>query len=448
MIVTILHCSVSHIFQLSTIPIVQVKMAIPNAVRRQCSTLAKPKTMKKTACILPTLPLEIVEMICNELNTQDLTSLMGTCRDAYRLTIRCLAERYTEIYTDFSQASFDHIHAIASNKVMREYVQRLVILTCEPYLGSGVNWKWSLAGHVKNTMDMAVIKRFRDDLVSGLVNCRSFIISPIRPEGHLYPDGEEEEGEEQERRFNPDDAACILLDIISDASLPPKIFWYGRGVNYTTDIMNISRLPKSLFSNAGFRAGWGALENLHLEQGLTPMNYSFIMDMITHAPNVRKLYLSLGPKDLAVEFFSQLSRSSNLPSNLERVTLSFTAIEADDLINILYQSRHSLQRLILDGVAGLSTGWLTFLAKMKSQFPVLQTIDLNMLYGEGVIILFPAIKNYPSEKSQMFKLRSCDSPALEESGIEKADIIGITYTGPEMGVALDVLLKAYENSME
>ena len=417
-------------------------MAVLNTIPRQCSTTTKPGHAKKTtACILPTLPLEIVEMICDELNTPDLASLMGTCRDAYRLTIRCFAQRYTEIYTDFSQASFDHIHAIASNKVMREYVQRLVILTCEPYLGIGVNWKWSLAGHVKNPMDMAVIKRFRDDLVMRLVHCRSFIISPIMPEGLAHAD------EDQDEQFNPDDVACILLDIIADAPLPPKIFWYGRGMNYTSDIMNISRLPKSLFSHSGFKAGWNALENLHLEHELTPSNYSFLMDMILHAPNVRKLYLSLGPKDLAVEFFSQLSRSGNLPSNLERVTLSFTAIEADDLISILYQSQHSLQRLILDGVAGLSAGWLTFLAKMKSQFPVLQTIDLNMLYGEGVIILFPPMKDYPSEKKQMFKLRSCDNPALEESGVEKADIIGITYTGPEMGMALDVLLEAYENSM-
>lgn len=166
---------------------------------------------------------------------------MGTCRDAYRLTIHCFAQRYTEVYIDFSQGYFDHIHAIASNKVMRQYVQRLVIMTCEPYLGSGLNWKRSMAGHVKKAMDMAVIKRFRDDLVLRLVHCRSFIISPVMPEGQAH-------AEEPDRQFNPDDAACILLDIIADASLPIKIFWYGKGINYTSDIMNISRLPKSLLS--------------------------------------------------------------------------------------------------------------------------------------------------------------------------------------------------------
>lgn len=411
-------------------------MAILNTVPRQSLTTTKPGLVAKSkskspAYILPTLPLEIVEMICDELDTRDLASLMGTCRDVYRLTIHRFAQRYTEIYTDLSQTSFDHIHAIASNTVMREYVQRLVILTGEPYLGNGVNWTWSMAGHVKNAMDMAVIKRLKDDLVLRLVHCRSFFISPIMSEGHATT-------EEQDRQFNPDDAACTLLDIIADASLPIKIFWYGKGMNYTSGIMNISRLPKSLFSNAGFRAGWSALENLHLEHELTPFNYSFLMDLILHAPNTRKLHLSLGLRDLAVEFFSQLSRSCNVPRNLERVTLSLTTIEADDLIAILYPSRHHLRRLILNGVAGLSTGWLTFVSKMQSQFPALETIDLNMLYGEGDIILFTALKDYPSEQRQMFKLRSCDCPA------EKADIVGVTYTGPGMGTALDVLSKTYE----
>lgn len=155
-----------------------VAMAILNTVPRQSSTTTKPGLVAKSkskspAYILPTLPLEIVEMICDELDTRDLASLMGTCRDAYRLTIHRFAQRYTEIYTDLSQTSFDHIHAIASNAVMREYVQRLVILTGEPYLGNGVNWTWSMAGHVKNAVDMAVIKRLKDDLVLRLLHCRS-----------------------------------------------------------------------------------------------------------------------------------------------------------------------------------------------------------------------------------------------------------------------------------
>lgn len=46
----------------------------------------------------------------------------------------------------------------------------------------------------------------------------------------------------------------------------------------------------------------------------------------------------------------------------------------------------------------------------------------------------------------MFKLQACDYPTLEGSGTEKADIVVVNYTGLELGTALDVLLKAYEES--
>ncbi|OJJ31927.1 hypothetical protein ASPWEDRAFT_117492 [Aspergillus wentii DTO 134E9] len=399
----------------------------------ETSTKTIPKT--KHSPILPTLPLEIIEMICDELNTRDLASLVGSCRDAYRLTINCFAERYTEVYLDFSEHSLNHLHAIASNKVMREYVQRLVVMTPEPYLGGDIPWQWSAAGHVKNALNMPLIQRFRDDLAERLVNCRSFIISPVVGDAPAKAD---------DQKLNPDDVAGILLDVIADASLPMKLFWYGKGMNYTSEVMNIKRLPKSLFSHPGFKTAWASLENLHLEHELTPYNYSFLMDLILHAPNLRKLYLSLGPKDLAMEFFSDLSRSYTL-NNLERVALSFTAIQADDLIRILHQSRHSLKRLILEGVTGLTAGWLTVLHKMQAQFPRLESIELNMLYGAGEVVLFTAIKNYPEQKN-MFTLRACDQPC-EGMGIEKSDIIGVTYTGPEMGTALEVLLKVQQDSM-
>lgn len=429
-------------FQTSNMPSFQETVTKTLPTKTKTSHSQPQAQSKSQSPILPILPLEIIEMICDELNTQDLASLAGTCRNAYCLTIHRFAERYTEVYVDLSKASFDHLHAIASNKVMRQYVQRLVVMVPEPYLGHGVEWQWSAAGHLRNPLGMPLVQRFRDDLFHRLINCRSFIISPVVGEPAPVPEGE---SNDHEKVFNPDDVTCMLFDIISDTSLPVKLFWYGKGMNYTTDVMNTKRLPKSLFSNPGFKTGWSQLENLHLEHELTPYNYSFLLDLTLHCPNVRKLYLSLGPKDLAMEFFSQLSRAETLPSNLERVTLSFTAIQADDLIRILYNSRHSLRRLILNGVTGLTPGWLTFLGKMQSEFPRLETIELNMLYGGGDVILFTAIKDYPAEQKHMFKLQACD-PFFEEMGIGVADIIGVTYTGPEMGKALDLLLKVHQES--
>ncbi|THC89709.1 hypothetical protein EYZ11_010841 [Aspergillus tanneri] len=332
---------------------------------------------------LPSLPLEIFEMICDELPTPDLAALVGTCCHTYHRTIHRFAQRYVEVYLDFSDTSLNHLHAISQNHIMRQYVQRLVVMAPEPYLGRDRPWHRTAAGHLRNPRDISSIRRFRDDLVHRLVNCRSFIISPI-------PSPEPEPSETEPSRDDhlvPDDVAYILWDIIADASLPIKLFWYGKGMNYTSETMDIKRLPKHLIGNAGFRASWMQLENLHLEHELTPYNFSFLLDLILHGPALRKLYLSLGPSDLAMEFFAELARSETLPGMLERLTLAFTTIQADDLLRILCASRLSLRRLDLSGVTGLSTGWLAVLSSLLGEFPHLETIELDTLYGgEGVTL--------------------------------------------------------------
>ncbi|KAF7590877.1 hypothetical protein BBP40_002291 [Aspergillus hancockii] len=322
--------------------------------------------------IINTLPLEILEMVCDELETRDLASLVGTCCHIYHRTISRLAQRYTEIHLDFSQESFNHIHAIANNSTMREQVHRLVVMTPEPYLGRNLDWQRSAAGHILNPLQIPIIQRFRNDLADKIVNCRSFVISPVRSK--FVPEESDVDGD---KHFNPDDAASILLEIIGDASLPMKLFWYGRGANYTSEVMNIRRLPKDLFVNPRFKAGWQHLENLHLEHKVTPYNYSFILNMILHAPNLRKIYISLAPQELAIELFSDLSRSHCLPSSVERISLCSTSIRAVDLIKILNQSRQSLKRLILTDIGGLSASLSTLQTQLHGCFPRLESIDLD-----------------------------------------------------------------------
>ncbi|KAE8381675.1 hypothetical protein BDV26DRAFT_301259 [Aspergillus bertholletiae] len=318
------------------------------------------------------IPLEILELVCDELETRDLASLVGTCRDTYHRTINRLAQRYTEVHLDFSQDSFNHIHAIANNKVMREQVHRLVVMTPEPYLGRNLEWQRSAAGHIHSPLQIPAVQRFRNDLVEKLTNCRSFVMSPVRTK--FVP---EEADINDSEHFNPDDAAGILLEIIADTSLPMKLFWYGTGVNYTSSIMDIQRLPKNLFTNPTFKSGWGQLENLHLDHKLTPYNYSFILNMILHAPHLRKIYLSLAPRDLAIEFFSDLAQSASLPSSLERIAICFTSIRAADLIKILNHSRQTLRRVILDDIGGLSSDMSKLQSQLPGCFPQLETVDFN-----------------------------------------------------------------------
>ncbi|KAB8079742.1 hypothetical protein BDV29DRAFT_196838 [Aspergillus leporis] len=322
--------------------------------------------------IINTLPLEILEMICDELDTRDLASLVGTCCHTYHRAISRLAQRYTEIHLDFSEASFNHIHTLANNKIMREQVHRLVVMAPEPFLGRNLDWQRSAAGHILNPLQIPIIQRFRNDLVDKLVNCRSFVISPVRSK--FVPEESDVDGD---KHLNPDDAASILLNIVGDASLSMKLFWYGRGANYASEVMDIRRLPKDLFINPQFKAGWEHLENLHLEHKLTPYNYSFILNMVLHAPKLRKLYISLAPQDLAVQFFSDLSRSYPLPNSLERISLCSTSIRAADLIKILNQSQLSLKRLILTDIGGLSASLSMLHSQLHGCFPRLESIELN-----------------------------------------------------------------------
>ncbi|KAE8144459.1 hypothetical protein BDV25DRAFT_145600 [Aspergillus avenaceus] len=321
--------------------------------------------------IINTTPLEILEMICDELDTKDLAALVGTCQHMYSRTIVRLAQRYTEIHLDFSQSSFDHIHAIANNKIMREQVQRLVVMTPEPYLGRNLEWHRSAAGHILDPLNIPTIRRFRDDLIERLVQCRSFVISPVRSK--YVPEDEAVD----DKHLNPDDAAGILLNIIADTSLPVKTFWYGRGVNYTSELMDIQRLPKGLLVCPGFQAGWQSLTNLHLEHKLTPYNYSFILELLLNAPNLRKLYLSLAPQHLAIEFFSQLTRSQALSSTLERIALCCTCIRTVDLLRMLDRSRQSLKRIILTDVGGLSMALPALKSQLQGSFSQLEGIDID-----------------------------------------------------------------------
>ncbi|PYI00340.1 hypothetical protein BO78DRAFT_402121 [Aspergillus sclerotiicarbonarius CBS 121057] len=395
---------------------------------------------REPACLLG-LPLETIELICSELPTCDLAAVRGTCRAAYHCTNLCFAQRYTEYHSDFSQRSLNHLHALSQNSLVRSHIRHLVVLSPEPQLGQHIDWEWTASGHLRNPLGMPLIRRLLQDLTDRLVNCRSFILSPIVSEH------EAKSRVDEEPTFNPDDVACILFDMIAEAALPVKLFWYGKGMNYTSQVMDIARLPKSLFRNVSFQSGWSSLENLHLEQEVTPQNYTFLLDMILGAAALRKLHLSLGHTDLAVEFFAQLSRCVNALGQLERIAIWGTSIRTDDVIRLLSGTRTSLQKLSLRGVTGLDPQWLVYLNQNRSRFPRFTTIDLSMIQGPGGMLRFTPVQNLPQQQKGMFELENDVHGQLPDTGVDPTGIIGVTYTGPKIGMALDVLVQACNGFM-
>ncbi|RAK99408.1 uncharacterized protein BO80DRAFT_410102 [Aspergillus ibericus CBS 121593] len=386
------------------------------------------------------LPLETIELICRELPTCDLAAIRGTGRAAYHATNLCFAQRYTEYHTDFSERSLNHLHALSQNPLVRRHIRHLVVLTPEPRLGQHLDWEWTAAGHLRHPLGMSLIRRFRDDLTDRLLQCRSFILSPIVSEPETKPpvtDGP---------TFNPDDVACILLDIIAEAALPVKLFWYGKGMNYTSPVMDIARLPKTLFRSGSFQCGWRALENLHLELEVTPQNYTFLLDLILSATSLRKLHLRLGYTDLAVEFFEQLSRSVDVLAHLERISIWGSSIRTGHLIDLLSRTRPNLQKLSLRGVTGLDPQWLSYLAQNHRHFPRLVSIDLSMIHGPSGMFCFTPVQYLPLQQKSMFELETDVHGWLPDPGADRTAVIGVTYTGPHIGKALGVLAQVCNGS--
>ncbi|PWY94372.1 hypothetical protein BO94DRAFT_554151 [Aspergillus sclerotioniger CBS 115572] len=382
-----------------------------------------------------------IYLICSELHTCDLAAVRGTCRAAYHSTNLCFAQRYTEYHTDFSERSLNHLHALSENTLVRSHIQHLVVLSPEPRLGQHLDWNWTASGHLRDPLAMPLIHRLCEDLTDRLVKCRSFILSPI------MSDHETKAPANDEPTFNPDDVACVLLDMIAEAALPVKLFWYGKGMNYSSKVMDIARLPKALFRNPSFQFGWGCLENLHLEQEVTPQNYTFLLDMILSATALRKLHLSLGYSDLAVEFFAQLSRSVDVLRHLERISIWGTSLRNDDIIRLLSGTRTSLSKLSLRGVTSLDSQWLVYLGQHRSHFPHLTSIDLSMIQGPDGMLRFTPVQNLPAPQKSMFGLETDVHGRLPNMGVDRTDIIGVTYTGPDMGAALDVLVQICEGPM-
>ncbi|GKZ37422.1 hypothetical protein AbraIFM66950_008945 [Aspergillus brasiliensis] len=116
-------------------------------------------------------------------------------------------------------------------------------------------------------------------------------------------------------------------------------------------------------------------------------------------------------------------------------------MHTEDLIRLLSGSRTTLKKLSLRSVTGLTPEWLAYLSQHHDSFPCLTTIDLSMIHG-------PAVQNLPREQKNMFELEQCVSEDVPDAGGKATDIVGISYSGSDIGTALNVLLQVCSESAD
>ncbi|KAJ5189020.1 hypothetical protein N7491_005343 [Penicillium cf. griseofulvum] len=388
----------------------------------------------RTGACLPSLPVELVELIAFFLDADGLVALRLICRDLQRKTFHHFAQRFfSSIKTDLSGDSLLRINALSQNTALRPYVNGLAFML-QNGVGRGLVWDRHPWGPISAPLELEAIRSLRDNLIHNLTNCRSFYIFCRYPEGH--PDMS---------HVTITDAVAVFFALVVDARLPVSSFHLIYANQYSrTLIMDMRRLPKLLYRQPEFKIVWGNLQKLSLEQYLTLDNFGFLLELVLSAPNLQTLLLNLGSHDLASEFMHELAESASF-SQLRELALFRTSMRGPDLHKLLVNIRPKLASLTLYHVS-LAPGsdWTPFLKELSQGFLALESISLYYLWASTPakgLLTFPEIPKTPSlctSKGQRLNI-------FYSEEIKPPTVLGIEYSGSKMSHVLDLLQTKIES---
>lgn len=385
--------------------------------------------MKDTTALFPTLAVELIELIANDVEGQGLLNLRLTCRVLQKKTFHSFARRFfTSIKTDLSDDSLQRVDALSQHETLRPYVQGLAFML-QNGIGRGLVLDRHPWGSLSAPMEVEAIRRLRDNLINKLTKCRSFFIFCRYPEGH--PDM---------NRVTITDAVAVFFALIIDAQLPVSSFHLIYANKFSrTLIMDMRRLPKLLYRQPEFKVAWSNLQKLSLEQYLTLDNFGFLLELILSAPNLRTLLLNLGSHDLACEFMHELAETATF-SQLKEFALFRTLVRAPDLIKMLGHVRETLSNLTLYHVSlAQDDHWTSVLRELSRDFPDLTSISLYYLWTNAPtkeVLSFPDLQKAPiiyESPCQRLHMLYAERP------IKSPAVLGVEYSGPKVPQVLSLL---------
>ena len=383
---------------------------------------------------LPTLAVEVVEVVAGALDPTDLFSLRLACKELNRKTLSYFGRTYlTIVRTDLSRKSLQKLQEISENEQFRNRVETLLVKKWEDDLGRGFWWHRNPAGQVEGRLPG--VQMLRDILHGKLVNCRSF---------HIHSLGGMEENYGSEGLM-PSDAIGIILAIIAETSLPVKAFrvdFRSRG----TGRVDAKRLQMALYSQPAFRSAWAHLQELCLDFSMMPDTFDWAKDLILHTTSLRKLSLHF-EFDHSASFLGGLLSSAHLLQSLEDFRLGCAYITVDTLSSLLLHFRDSLRAVSFRHVCVNSGTWVTILRELRRSFPLLESISVDWLkeysYEERIHIMFPTLSDnlvVPDSQGRKFTLKY-----KKWKGAER--VWGVSYHGRAgMNAALEVLAKSAEHT--
>lgn len=372
------------------------------------------------------LAIELIEKIASELEPVDLFSLRLVCKELNKKTLHafgrsCLAT----IQTDLSRKSLQRLGELSEHEQLKHYVRTLLIKGPND-IGREFLWNRHPSGYL--VPPLPAVQILRDILLNNLVNCRSF---------HIYRDHEEEDVYESDC-LTPSDVVGIILSIITETSLPVKSFIVDFR-KWGTGEVDAKRLQILQYRSPEFRSAWAHLQELSLEQSMTLDTFDWTLDLVLSATSLQKLTLRF-EFDLSAEFIDRLSSSEIFP-RLREFCLSSAYTTLEVISRLLLRVRNSLRKISFYQVSIVSGGTWGTVFREISHLPLLESINVNFLadYNQGRV-MFPAISDNPIvPKSQG---RSFNFVYKKHSG--RPRIFGVSYRGPGIGLALEILEKSVE----
>ena len=397
----------------------------------------------------PSLAVEMVELLASFLERTDLSSLRLVCQELYRKTLQHFSRKFlATVKTDLTPQSLQKLHDISRSDHLAHNVKLLHIVNNGCDLGRGFQWDRHASGRLN--VPVAGVDLLQSILVRNLVNCRSF-----------YVDGfDEVEGEQSTEFLLPGDAIGIILAIVSETGLAIQSLTIDTGPKEKRGSGRLAtrRITIPLSHPETFMTGWTHLEELILSCKITSDQQDWLVDLIWHAPRLRKLHLGFDHDH--VDSLLERFVSARLCPQLEELSLRCVYVTAKIFCHFILLYSATIRALSLDFVTLQDGGtWNLTLKHLSGKLPCLNSFYVFYLFEStpekkykvrfDKLTAIPVVPGSEVLVSTYLRHDSRLLPALKHSmeltyKFLPRSVLAVRYTGPDVDIFLHVLGEAAE----
>lgn len=403
---------------------------------------------------LPTLAVEIVQLITSTLESTDLLSVRLVCRELNRKSLHhFIVTCFATVRTDLTPKSLQRLQNISESKHLAQHVEALHIKNVDGTLERGFQWLRHPSGQLAASLVGADL--LRDILVNKLVKCRSFHIDG-------YDEVEQRDGTDF---LIPGDAVGIVLSLVAETNLAIRSFTL-ESKKGSAGRLDTKRLQMPLCRRSQFIAAWTHLEELVLDYSMTCDQHDWALDLISYAPRLRKLSLRFFPEypDSTSSFMERLTSAHSF-LGLQDFSLESADVTVEIISRFLIQNRDTVRALSFRHVAIENGGaWATVLESMKGNFPRLESLSVFWLKEhrseKWPRVIFSGLAEYPAVPGSETR-RSSDGRLRSDSRQVKSleqpinltywylyggrRVLSASYLGPGIDNFLNVLAESAEH---